>query len=203
MATRTIRTFYDELGVGRDARPSEIKRAFRDIAKVYHPDRNPSEKKEWAHERMSRINFILETLLDTDSRAEYDSLVAKAERGLLDRPRRTARQEYALEQEYARVSVEIMNLSGKYSNCRIKMVIGGCVCAFSLVGLLILSFLNLGAFVANFYMSFARFLALVGMIIAGMGVSDYVGRGHYRKRIHELENRQSTLRRRMYEAWTG
>ena len=203
MATRTIRTFYDELGVGRDADAAEIKSSFRDIAKLYHPDRNPPEKQEWAHERMSRLNFVLETLLNADSRSEYDGLVAKAERGLLDRPRRTARQEYALQREYAQVSVEIINLSGKYSNCRVKMIIGGCVCVASLIGLLILSLLNLGPFIANFYMSFARFLALVGAIIAGMGVSDYVGRGHYRKRIRELEERQSHLRQRMYEAWTG
>ena len=39
-----IKTFYDELGVGRDADGAAIKHAFKEIAKVYHPDKNPPEK---------------------------------------------------------------------------------------------------------------------------------------------------------------
>ena len=58
-----IKTFYDELGVPRDANAAAIKHAFKEIAKVYHPDKNP-DKQEWAHEQMSRFNFIVETLLN-------------------------------------------------------------------------------------------------------------------------------------------
>jgi len=59
-----IKTFYDELGISRDANAGEIKHAFKEIAKVYHPDKNPPEKQAWAHEQMSRFNFIVETLLN-------------------------------------------------------------------------------------------------------------------------------------------
>jgi len=72
-----IKTFYDELGVERDASPAEIKRAFKEIAKVFHPDKNPKEKQAWAHEQMSRFNFIFETLMNPKSRQEYDEIVRK------------------------------------------------------------------------------------------------------------------------------
>ena len=193
-----IRTFYDELGVGRDARSPEIKRAFREIARRYHPDMNPPDKKKWAHEEMSRLNFIVDTLLDDESRREYDGLVEKHERTPVVKPRRTRRQADALHGEFARVSVEIMNLSGKYSNCRLKILIG---CAVSVVAILLVAVGDTFG-VEEIYLDFIRFPVLVGVIIAGMGVSDLVGRNHLRERIEELETRQSELRRRMYESWT-
>ncbi len=55
-----IKTFYDELGVER-RHVSQIKHAFKEVAKIYHPDKNPPEKQAWAHEQMSRFNFIFET----------------------------------------------------------------------------------------------------------------------------------------------
>src|SRR6476660_3600518 len=123
-----IKTFYDELGVARDANAAAIKHAFKEIAKVYHPDKNPPEKQDWAHEQMSRLNFILETLLNPTTRREYDELVKKYEEMpvVIQSPRRRKEQN-AIEREYAQVSVEIMNLAGKYSNCRLKMIIGGII----------------------------------------------------------------------------
>src|SRR6476661_1284422 len=73
-----IKTFYDELGVSRDATAGAIKHAFKEIAKVYHPDKNP-DRQEWAHEQMSRFNFIVETLLNPTTRREYDDLIRKYE----------------------------------------------------------------------------------------------------------------------------
>ena len=192
-----IHTFYDELGVGRDADAAEIKHAFRDIARRYHPDMNPPEKKDWAHAQMSRLNFIVETLLGKETRVEYNGLVEKYERGLTARPRLSRRQVDALEREFARVSVEIMNLSGKYSNCRLKMLIGGLLASVS-----ILAVVTGRAFgIEDIYLDFVRFFVLVGAIIAGIGLSDLVSRNHYRRRIEELESRQSHLRRRIYETW--
>src|SRR5262247_1185965 len=99
-----IKTFYDELGVGRDADATAIKHAFKEIAKIYHPDKNPTDKQAWAHEQMSRLNFIVETLLNPDTRKEYDELVKKYEAmPLVARPRRRPREQNALEREYAQV----------------------------------------------------------------------------------------------------
>ena len=193
-----IRTFYDELGVEPDARSPEIKHAFREIARRYHPDVNPADKQEWAHEQMSRLNFIVDTLLDDDARKEYDGLVAEHERGQVLKPRRTRRQADALHKEFARVSVEIMNLSGKYSNCRLKILIGSVAATVSILMVVLGTALS----VQDIYLNFLGFPGLVGLIVAGMGVSDFVGRNRYRKRIQELESRQSVLRRRMYESTT-
>src|ERR1700726_398957 len=107
-----IKTFYDELGIPRDARAEQIKHAFKEIAKVYHPDKNPPEKQGWAHEQMSRFNFICETLLNPATRQEYDALVKKyEEEPLVVRASRPRREQNAIEREYAQVSVEIMNLA--------------------------------------------------------------------------------------------
>ena len=197
-----MRTFYDELGVGRDADGSVIKRAFKDNAKVYHPDMNPPDKKDWAHEQMSRLNFIVETLLNSETRAEYDDLVDKYERGFYQRPRRTPRQEYALQRQYARLGVEIMNLSGRYSNCKLKMTIGGGIAVLSVIAGVIMTMILVGP-VSYFYISFAQFFALVGMMMAFMGLYDYIRRSRYRRAIHKLEEQRLDLRRRMYEAWTS
>src|SRR5262252_1917749 len=124
-----IKTFYDELGVARDANGVEIKHAFKEVAKVYHPDKKPPDKQAWAHEQMSRYNFIVETLLNPDTRREYDDLVKKYEEAppAPARPRRRPHEQNAIEREYAQVSVEILNLAGKYSNCRLKMMVGAIV----------------------------------------------------------------------------
>ena len=198
-----IKTFYDELGVERTASAAQIKHAFKEIAKVYHPDKNPPEKQAWAHEQMSRFNFIMETLLNPSTRKEYDGLVKKYEEmPLVTRPRRPAREQNAIEREYAQVSVEIMNLSGKYTNCRLKMMIG------SIVGSLAAILFLLGSYVPFFMevmdefpttYAFSYFLTLIGGILIVMGLSDYLGRGQYRERIRELEQRRSHLRERMYE----
>src|SRR6186713_2188799 len=101
-----IKTFYDELGVGRDATVSQIKHAFKETAKIYHPDKNPKEKQAWAHEQMSRFNFIFETLMNPKSRQEYDDIVRKYEEApRTPRTRRAEREEIALAREYALVSV--------------------------------------------------------------------------------------------------
>ena len=52
---------------------------------------------------------------------------------------------------------------------------------------------------SEFLLAFIRFFILIGLVMALMGLSDFMGRRHYRRRIHELAVRLSELRRRMYE----
>jgi len=198
-----IKTFYDELGVERDATAADIKRAFKEVAKVFHPDKNPADKQVWAHEQMSRINFIFETLMNPDTRKEYDEIVRKYEEAPpAPRSRRAEREENAIAREYALVSVEIMNLSGKYSNCRIKMGMGAAVGSIGAIIHLLGYFTRLlEPFPVTFFFSY--FFALIGGVMMVMGISDYYGRGQYKRRIDELEERRSILRRRMFEAFAG
>ena len=198
-----IKTFYDELGVGPKASPAAIKQAFKEVAKVYHPDKNTPDRQEWAHEQMSRLNFIVETLLSSKTRAEYDALVRQYEQAAataVQNPQRRRRQEYALRREYACVSVELMNLGGKCANYRLKITFGGFVVGLAILVLLTASFTAVGPYISTFHETFAHFLILMGSTMVIIGFSDYLGRGHYRRRIRELEHRRSVLRSRIYEA---
>src|SRR6266704_1240112 len=176
-----IKTFYDELGVPRNANAAAIKHAFKEIAKIYHPDKNPPEKQRWAHEQMSRFNFIVETLLDPATRREYDDLVKKYEEmPILSRPQRPRREQNAIESEYAQVSVEILNLAGKYSNCRLKMMIGSIIGGLAAIIYLAASYFPpVMEYADNFPMSYAfsYFFALIGGVMIIIGMSDYLGRG--------------------------
>lgn len=63
------RDLYDVLGVARGATPDEIKKAYRKLARQYHPDvnRDPS-----AEESIKELNAAYEILSDEDKRARYD-----------------------------------------------------------------------------------------------------------------------------------
>src|SRR5215469_12843537 len=63
------RDFYDILGVSRNATDDEIKKAFRRLAKQYHPDAN---KEEGAEARFIEINEAYEVLNDPQKRSAYD-----------------------------------------------------------------------------------------------------------------------------------
>jgi curved DNA-binding protein len=66
--------YYDTLGVSRDADGKEIKRAFRRLARQYHPDVNPGDS--GAEDRFKEINEAYEVLSDPGKRAKYDQLGA-------------------------------------------------------------------------------------------------------------------------------
>jgi molecular chaperone DnaJ len=63
------RDYYETLGVSRDADKEEIKRAYRRLARKYHPDVN---KEPGAEERFKEINRAYEVLSEPDVRARYD-----------------------------------------------------------------------------------------------------------------------------------
>jgi hypothetical protein len=62
-----VQSYYDILGISRDAGESEIKAAFRRLAKQYHPDKNPNGK-----EHFEKILTAYEVLIDHVSRSQYD-----------------------------------------------------------------------------------------------------------------------------------
>ena len=64
------RDFYDVLGVGRDASADELKKAYRSLAKKYHPDQNQGDKE--AEQRFKELNEAYDALKDEQSRAAYD-----------------------------------------------------------------------------------------------------------------------------------
>jgi molecular chaperone DnaJ len=62
--------YYKILGVGKGASDEEIKKAYRKLARQYHPDRNPGDKK--AEERFKEISQAHDVLSDPEKRKAYD-----------------------------------------------------------------------------------------------------------------------------------
>lgn len=64
------RDFYKVLGVSRDESPEEIKKAYRQLAKELHPDRNPDNKE--AEERFKDVSGAYSVISDEEKRKLYD-----------------------------------------------------------------------------------------------------------------------------------
>src|SRR5437879_2812666 len=62
--------FYKILGVKRDAKPEEIKKAYRRLARKYHPDVNPGDKA--AEDRFKQMSEAFDVLSDPKKRKVYD-----------------------------------------------------------------------------------------------------------------------------------
>ena len=65
------RDYYEVLGVGKNATDEELKKAFRKLAKQYHPDANPDNKEE-AEKKFKEVNEAYEVLSDKQKRQMYD-----------------------------------------------------------------------------------------------------------------------------------
>jgi DnaJ-class molecular chaperone len=64
------RDHYEVLGVGKDASEADIKKAYRKLARQYHPDRNPGDKQ--AEARFKEVQQAYDTLSDKNKRTVYD-----------------------------------------------------------------------------------------------------------------------------------
>lgn len=64
------RDFYDVLGLSKGASEDDIKKAYRRLAKQYHPDLNPGDKS--AEAKFKEVNEAYEMLSNADKRARYD-----------------------------------------------------------------------------------------------------------------------------------
>lgn len=62
--------YYSTLGVARNASQQDIKKAYRSLARKYHPDINPDDKS--AEDKFKKINEAYEVLSDTKKRGKYD-----------------------------------------------------------------------------------------------------------------------------------
>src|SRR5215475_8752906 len=76
--------YYESLGVARTASDAEIKKAFRKLAREYHPDVAKDKKK--AEEKFKEINEAYEVLSDPAKRRKYDELGPNWKQGAEFRP---------------------------------------------------------------------------------------------------------------------
>jgi molecular chaperone DnaJ len=67
---RKMKDYYEILGVSRDASEADLKKAFRQLALKYHPDRNPDNKE--SEDKFKEINEAYSCLSDPQKRANYD-----------------------------------------------------------------------------------------------------------------------------------
>jgi curved DNA-binding protein len=74
-----FKDYYATLGVPRDASEEDIKKAFRKLARQYHPD--VAQDKKTAEEKFKEINEAYEVLSDPEKRKKYDQLGARWQEG--------------------------------------------------------------------------------------------------------------------------
>ena len=67
------RDYYEVLGIDKNATEADIKRAYRRMARKYHPDLNKEHPKE-AEENFKKVNEAYHVLSDADKRAQYDQM---------------------------------------------------------------------------------------------------------------------------------
>ncbi len=67
----TYKDYYAVLGIDRNATQDDVRKAYRNLAKKYHPDVNKSPGSE---ERYKEINEAYEVLKDSDKRQRYESV---------------------------------------------------------------------------------------------------------------------------------
>jgi curved DNA-binding protein len=67
---QNFRNYYDILGVPKETTAEDLKKAFRRLARQFHPDLNPNDKS--AEERFKDINEAYEVLSDPSNRSKYD-----------------------------------------------------------------------------------------------------------------------------------
>ncbi|MGH8846256.1 MAG: DnaJ domain-containing protein, partial [Polaromonas sp.] len=78
-----FKDYYKIMGVARDATPDDIKRAYRRLARKYHPD---VSKEKDAEKRFKDVTEANEVLSDPEKRAAYDQLGANWQAGQDFRP---------------------------------------------------------------------------------------------------------------------
>ena len=69
------RDYYEVLGVSKDADEDTLKKAYRKLAKQYHPDMNPGDKE--AEKKFKEASEAYAVLSDAEKRRQYDQLVMR------------------------------------------------------------------------------------------------------------------------------
>ena len=69
------RDYYEVLGLDKSADEASIKKAYRSLAKKYHPDMNPGDKE--AEAKFKEVNEAYDVLSDAEKKAKYEQMMAQ------------------------------------------------------------------------------------------------------------------------------
>ena len=167
--------YYDLLGIKKDASIDEIKSAYRNQAKKWHPDLN---KDPSAPDMAKKINEAKEILLDENKRKEYDEYLENYKSGAYDKINK-ANTSYNTNNNYEEKTYtkwEYLMLYLKYYNIPIYKKIFATI--FVLIESLlcsILQLINLG--LAYFFAYFGYYIAYGIMILCGIGLIYIIANG--------------------------
>lgn len=73
------KNYYDILQINKNASPEIIEKAYKTLAKKYHPDLQEEKNKKQAEEILKELNEAYETLSDTEKKQSYDAFLAEQE----------------------------------------------------------------------------------------------------------------------------
>uniref|UniRef100_A0A0N4ZUL1 J domain-containing protein n=1 Tax=Parastrongyloides trichosuri TaxID=131310 RepID=A0A0N4ZUL1_PARTI len=116
MTSFALQNHYETLGVKKDAKPKEIKKAFYDLSKKYHPDMNPGDHKKSA-EMFTMIAKAYEVLSNDFSRKEYDKTISPPPKGYGDI---TSRRFTQRKKEYTDVDIDLSDLEAFQRSARMR-----------------------------------------------------------------------------------
>jgi DnaJ-class molecular chaperone len=106
------RDYYEVLGVARDATPEAIKKAYRALARKYHPDVNPGDKT--AEQHFKEVQQAYDILSDQEKRARYDRFGHAAFEGMAAAGPRTSASEWTA--HFGEPGYETIDLSDLFGN---------------------------------------------------------------------------------------
>ena len=112
-----MKNYYEELEVSKNASDEIINRAYKVLAKKYHPD-TTTENKQFAEERFKRISEAYETLSDKQKREEYDkTLMPDID---VDKYNKMLQDNRRLSQELLRLKSELDNINNNRINYNVN-----------------------------------------------------------------------------------
>ena len=120
-----IKDYYALLGVSPQASQEEIKRAYRSLAKRYHPDKNPADPA--SEEKLKEINEAYQILGDEQKRREYDLALQRARKHYIFVEDESMQADSIWQSSRAATDIDLISLLWKLSRSGLyNLRPGGC-----------------------------------------------------------------------------
>lgn len=105
-----MQNYYEILQVDKNASEEMIEKAYKLLAKKYHPDMQPEEKKSWAEENFKQINEAYTVLSDKQKRIEYDEQFKLQDTDIYEKYQQLLEQNKLLKNQLEYLQIKLENL---------------------------------------------------------------------------------------------